>query len=69
MKEDYSTSMKPFSVEKNTPPVSAQFFLNIDYDIETLLKDSSEKIIEPLPREKFSSKVEFDIAKSELAEI
>jgi len=33
--------------------------MNLDYEIETLLRLSSEKIIEPLPSEKFSSKDEF----------
>jgi hypothetical protein len=43
--------------------------MNVDFDIKTLLKYNSEKIIEPLPREKFSSNDEFVIESSELAEI
>lgn len=43
--------------------------MNVDCDIETLLKDNSEKIIDPLPREKFSSNDEFEMESSELVEI
>jgi hypothetical protein len=43
--------------------------LNIDFEIETLLKFNSEKTIEPLPREKLSSKDEFCIVRRELAEM
>jgi hypothetical protein len=33
--------------------------LNLDYEIETLLRFSSENNIDPLPSEKLSSKDEF----------
>ncbi len=51
MKLEELTSMKPFKVENNTPP--------FELEIQTLLIFNSEKMIEPLPREKFSSKDEF----------
>ncbi len=43
--------------------------MKIECDIETLLNFNSEKMIEPHPSEKFSSKDEFYIEMSELAEI
>jgi hypothetical protein len=43
--------------------------LKRDFDIKTLLKLNSEKMIDPLPREKLSSKDESLIVRRELAEI
>lgn len=43
--------------------------MNRDFYIKTLLIDNSEKMIDPLPREKFSSKDESYITNSELADI
>jgi len=55
----------PELVEPNTPPFKAPFLIKVDWSIDNLAKEElSTQMAPPFPKEKFSSKWEFEIVTS-----